>query len=306
MKINDILAEVSMDQSDEAWIKRIENWIANPPQGSKVITITPAMAAYILATFNLRNRGKKWAKIERYAKDMAEGNWKMLGDTITFTLKGLLGDGQNRLEACVESGEPFTTHVVFGIRDEDFAWKDRGKVRNPTDALVIAQLDESAAEDKVIVRPGIVAQAVRWAYLLDTNPKSRLSLEPHEVLELAQATYLPGGIEAWVGWGVKIHKATKFPAGMAAAVLYKAAQCSKTDARKFAKGWAEGPDTKLTILAKMFKLTAETKAQPGVRIHDTVRCAWAALAWNQYRRGGRSNIKTLEHWTLKDDFPDFE
>jgi len=304
MTIVDILSETALDTSDEALIRRIDGWIANPPTGSKVLTLSPKVCDHLLTHKNLRNRGKKWAKIERFADDMAKGNWKMLGDTITFTVKGLLGDGQNRLEAAVRADEPLTTHVVFGIKDEDFAWKDRGKVRNPTDALVIYQLDTE--EDKKIQRPAIVAQAVRWAHLFDTNPKSRETFEPHEILEMAKDTYLPGGIEDWVGWGVKIHKATRFPAGLAAAVLYHAADCSKSAAKAFAKGWAEGPDTKITPLRKMFKLTADMKAQPGVRIHDQVRAAWAVIAWNQYRRGGRSNVTSMSNWTLKSDFPDFE
>ncbi len=294
---------VVIDLDDEATKAKIQALIANPPLNSRVIKITPVVAEWILETYNKHNRPKKRGKIDAYAADMAAGEWKLTGDTGKFTKNGLLGDMQNRLAACVQAGTPFTTHVVFGIPDEFFPWLDRGKNRTGADALFINNLD--LPDDKKLPYPSIFANAVRWAYLLENNPKSRETFEPSEILKLGKE-YAALGLIDWIQTGVQIHRRTKFPAGMATAILYQAEKKSRSAAMQFAKGWTEGIDTRITPLRKMIQYTAETKAQPGVRIHDTVRAAWAVLAWNQFRKGGRASLQPFQNWTMMKDFPDFE
>jgi hypothetical protein len=90
---------------------QIHEWIKKPPETSRVVTITPKAAATILGIgtdtpgLNSHNRGRKPGKIKEYAEDMTKGTWHLTGDTIKFTKSGLLGDGQNRLYACVQGAQ---------------------------------------------------------------------------------------------------------------------------------------------------------------------------------------------------------
>src|SRR5215207_4207198 len=106
----------------------------NPPRESRVIKITPALAELILEHLNLKNRKRRTSSVRIYSAEMENGNWGLSGDTIKFCRKTerdapRLLDGQNRLAACVRSGVPFETHVVFGIEPDVFDRIDSGKRR---------------------------------------------------------------------------------------------------------------------------------------------------------------------------------
>lgn len=104
----------------------LDHYIKEPPETSKVFTITPRMAKAILGIGtdgvgrNTHNRNRKLKKINEYADDMNDNQWRLTGDTIKFTQSGALGDGQNRLFACVKSNKSFRSHIVFGIADDVF------------------------------------------------------------------------------------------------------------------------------------------------------------------------------------------
>lgn len=90
--------------------------------------------------------------------------WGITGDTVKFGSDGLLKDGQNRLSACVRSGKPLTTHVVFGIDPKLFARMDIGKNRNGADVFSIAGVPHA----------NHVAAAVRWwLILMSEDPADR-------------------------------------------------------------------------------------------------------------------------------------
>jgi hypothetical protein len=103
------------------------------------------LGVYVLDKKTERNRPKKHAKIKQYADDLVEGRWSVTGDTIKFGSNGLLRDGHNRLSACLRSGRPLMTHVVFGIDPEVFYRLDIGKNRNGADVFWIAGIPRPAA-----------------------------------------------------------------------------------------------------------------------------------------------------------------
>src|SRR5262245_49440085 len=107
----------------------------NPPDGSVVMEITPGVAAHIWERWRgTHNRREKPAAIKRYAGDMAKPDgWFLNGSTILFTDEHLLGDGQNRILACIRANELFKTHVVFGVPHLYFHTIDQGRVRSSGD-----------------------------------------------------------------------------------------------------------------------------------------------------------------------------
>ena len=179
---------------------------------------SPVVAEYLLKKYNIDNRPKKPTKIGLYAKAMAGKEWRLTGDTIKFSDRGLMRDGQNRMEACVESGKPFQTHVVFGVPDEFFAVMDQGKNRDGSDLLAIAGVPNSAT----------VAAGVRWAHLYETDTvKMRTTIAPPEVLRMYQERY--NDITHFVPVARTVYNTHKWPAGFIAGSLYF---LSKTDARR--------------------------------------------------------------------------
>jgi hypothetical protein len=118
------------DQHKRA-LMAIDRFIANPPDNSRVFWITPEMATYLLEKYNIANRPHKPTKIGLYASAMQAGEWRLTGDTLKFSDRGILRDGQNRLLAGAAGGSPFQSHVVFGVPDEFFSAMDQGKNRVP-------------------------------------------------------------------------------------------------------------------------------------------------------------------------------
>lgn len=118
----------------------------------KVMDITPAMAKDWLESRNANNRAKKRNAIERYARDMKNGNWELTSEGITFGCSGELLNGQNRLYAIVESGVTVkmvvATNCTSGLFDMNvrrtpadlYKMEDAGNINFTTSAMVRGKL----------------------------------------------------------------------------------------------------------------------------------------------------------------------
>lgn len=276
-------------------LDRIKHYIKNPPENSRVFTLTPDDCEELLRLYNSSNRPKKPRNIIRYSEDMGAEptQWMLTGDTLKFSDKGILRDGQNRLMSSVRCGKPFTTHIVFGIPDAAFDVLDRGKPRSGGDVLHNAGYANSNK----------LATAVSWKDRLDGNPKSRDTMEPKEALELVRTKYreLPGFINIAQG----IYRTTGTPVGMAAACLYTMSQIDPQAAASFGTAWESGQHHgRFSPLAKMHKKIAEIAQASSGRVHDTVRAAFIVIAWNLYRSRKTGRMSDF-NWTPAEDFPVF-
>lgn len=101
-----------------------------------IATITPQIAATLLRA-NTCNRPVSRMIVANYAEMMASGQWKLNGETIKVTSKGVLLDGQHRLLACVQSGTAFRAYYVEVEDDTVFDTIDVGKKRSGSDILAI-------------------------------------------------------------------------------------------------------------------------------------------------------------------------
>jgi hypothetical protein len=115
---------------------------ANPKQEVRTDPIAtwhdigPAIAADWLKR-NTLNRPKKPQKIALYAADMKSDHWPVTGTPIQFGRSGRLLDGQNRLQAIIDSGATIRMLVVEGVDDGVFDVIDGGARRTASDVLVI-------------------------------------------------------------------------------------------------------------------------------------------------------------------------
>jgi hypothetical protein len=99
--------------------------------------ITPDEARAILAMRNTFNRRPKKLLVERMAKDMANGHWLPgTAEFIKFDNEEHLIDGQNRLLAIIQCGQPQKLYVAQELDTDVRKHIDQGKARSAADVLL--------------------------------------------------------------------------------------------------------------------------------------------------------------------------
>lgn len=106
----------------------------NPHLRIYLVKITPALAELMLET-NIRNRRVSDAHVAVLSQAMKCRDMRLNGESVIFSSQGHLLDGQHRLLACVKSGVPFESVVVFGVSPKAFDTIDGGKTRSTGDVL---------------------------------------------------------------------------------------------------------------------------------------------------------------------------
>ena len=157
-------------------------WVSSTPSVIGPIGVTPEVAAEMLES-NGANRNKRDGNIDRYARDMESGHWRLTGQGIQFSKSGRLLDGQNRLMACVKAGVPFQTFVTVGLDDDAMISIDRGAPRSFADDLTIlgySRANRLAAAVSAIYRYMLTDDVAFLAS--QTNRMSMSSDEGFEVL----------------------------------------------------------------------------------------------------------------------------
>ena len=98
--------------------------------------ITPDLAREYLSR-NARNRPLSPGQVAAFAKDIREGLWHTTHQGIAFDEEGALLDGQHRLAAIAEAGEPVTMAVSRGVPRKMMTVLDVGRKRTVSDTLAI-------------------------------------------------------------------------------------------------------------------------------------------------------------------------
>lgn len=99
-----------------------------------VVLVTPELASKWLEK-NINNRSLRKQVVESYANDMKNGNWSLIGDSITFDEDDCLTNGQHRLTAVIKSGTSQYFNVMKGIPHNICV--DRPAVRSVGDNISI-------------------------------------------------------------------------------------------------------------------------------------------------------------------------
>ena len=279
--------ERSRDLSEDKALASIERYIKNPPENSRVFTITPRIAAHLIEHYNKSNRHLR-AKLTKFTAAMSDGRWMLTGDTLKFSDAHLLRDGQHRLRACVRSGTPFQTHIAFGVPDDSFKVMDQGSVRDGGDILQIAGYSNSKR----------LNHAIRWAHLIgEGRAKQRDSLDGETALALVRQQY--PDLPDYLIPAAQIYDKTGHPIGIVAAILMFAHRLNPTAAKTFQAAWIKG-DHKPTRLAAD-RVYLIKKVSSG-RVHDVVRAALLVMAWNLHVQKKSGSLKGMD-WDPEQDFP---
>lgn len=257
-----------------------------------VETITPAMAKEWLK-HNVRNRTQNKTVIQRYAREMQRGHWRLTGEAIKFDWNGDLVDGQTRLTAIVESGCTVKSAVIYNVDPEAFMYMDRGRKRTVGDTLGI--LGEHN-------RTKLAASATILKHYLDGNilrmANPALIPSTDEIVAVVKAH--PGLAEAVTRADTKAMKRLSTPSIMAF-LVYLLTEVDAQEADVFFHAMETGVgvmETSPITILRDFLLDARIKR---TRLRNDEIAAYTVKAWNAWRRG--KPMKNV-YWDMKKEgFP---
>lgn len=152
------------------------------------VKVTPELAARWLQSNGI-NRNLRMAKVNQYARDMAEGRWTFSNDDVCFDSEGVLLNGQHRLTAVVRSGQTVTLGVKRNVPRSAMPNIDTGASRTASDVLRLegernGALLAASIKQLLLIETGRIyqdtkAQGVSHSEILewlDTHPSIRESI----------------------------------------------------------------------------------------------------------------------------------
>lgn len=281
----------------ETEYKRLLELIRKPPRSERlgglyceVIKFTPELAELILKNLGSNNRPLRSRAVAKYAEFMVNDDWTLTGETIAFSDRERLRNGQHRLAACIRAGVPFETLVVFGIDDKAFDVIDSGTKRTGGDVFATAGVPYYA----------ITGKAMRWLRIMAADPTSRTSFTAHELFSdyRAMSKADQAAIARWAGEAYAVCRGTKLSAESLTALLYLMAKKNGRLTERFVGDLRKRKGNAKVLLVKMEKIGKQVLG----RIEETQRNALTILCWNAYQRNDRVTQRDLS-WTDGKTFP---
>jgi hypothetical protein len=243
--------------------------------------VAPDLAREIVRANSL-NRKLKQKHVYKLSGAWARGEYKFNGDTVCISEHGDLLDGQHRLEAVIESGQPIWCILVRGLHDDVIHTIDTDLAsRSIRDVLQIAgeQCYETLAG--AVVWKWKREVGVLQTFDMPTPAQAQAILEKYP--RLREVAVLVGTPKVWRT--VKIHS------GMMAALLFEFNELDTEDAEIFREKVLRGVDLDggspiLLLRNTLQKLaghdrTGRRKAT-AIEIYMTI-----TKAWNAWRGGER-------------------
>ena len=103
----------------------------------ELMTITPSRAEAFLR-LNKLNRSVSQHKVDEYASEMKNNQWKLTHQGISFYENNSIADGQHRLLAIIKANKPIQAFVTYGLKQESGLAIDRGRPRSVVDNIKIS------------------------------------------------------------------------------------------------------------------------------------------------------------------------
>lgn len=255
-------------------MRDVSDDVGRPPDSAKVqvraLMITPEMAEKLLDD-RAPNRSVSSAVLNKYARDMAAGRWKLNGQTIKISRHGHLIDGQHRLEAAKKSKTAFPAIIVEGLSEDVISTLDIGRRRAMSDVL------RERGESNTI----IFASALRWLWMIENNVVLAANSSPSsgELLDLLERR---PGIRASLKQVATIREI--MGSGIAAALHRTFADKDDERANMFFTRLGDGvglaSDSPILHLRERL---LRTRASNRARMAEAERVALCIKAWNAYR-----------------------
>ena len=268
--------------------------VANPPLHSVVVHVDPVMAKLILKASNDRNRPISGGSVQNLVDAHESGDFSKTGDTIKFSKKGRLLDGQYRLTSGISANKGFETHMVFGLDEDVFDILDRQRTRTPGDILAICGVKDAI----------MVAGAVRWVLHMEAGMRGRTNrgMSPRRIRELATGPMKD--LAHYTRQAEQIREAYKVPPTMCAALLFLIGQRSKATVDSFVQDWLHG--NRNYARNKAFDALSQriqtVRSQNNGALNRTVLAAMLVLAFNYWNANVAATPKSIT-WVKQWQFP---
>lgn len=244
---------------------------SRPPKlDVRVEMVTPDLAERLLVA-NTINRGISGSVVEKYARDMREGRWRLNGQTIKLTASGRLLDGQHRLEAVKKAQRPFPAIIVEGVPESCLGSLDVGHKRGLGEIL----------RDRGETNTASLASALRWLWMLK-----------HEVVLAANTSPTNGEMLELLDANPEIRRGQKYAvnlrefmgSGITSALHFVFSQKNVEQADTFFERLIDGVE--LTSTSPIYHLRErfiKIRSSHRVRVAEAERVALTIKAWNAYR-----------------------
>ena len=244
----------------------------------ETIDVTPALAKEWL-TRNMRNRPASTVTIEKYRRDMADGNWQFTGDAIRFDAAHNLIDGQHRLSAIAAMPPRFAVPllVIKGLEQRSQLVMDQGRRRTPGQQLSLLGIKHA----------NIVAAVARLTIMWEEG----LMFRDNKLQQLTTAAQ----VEQWaadnsasvalIGEHAGDIRAVDTRPSVTGTAFVRIAKINEDQAVAFLSSLATGAnlsegDPILTLKNRFHKIRRDNL---GVSERDLL--AFFILAWNAHRAG---------------------
>lgn len=240
--------------------------------------ITPDKANQILEG-NRRNRSMNLRHLARLRVTMEAGEFVYNGQPIQITKDGDLLDGQHRLMACVLSGIPFESLVIWDALPAMQETMDMGKSRTVADVLrlrghknqhVLAALGRRIAVSEVAGFRGAIT--------------STLEVSSGAVLRAAENIV---DIQRYINMSKSIAVLCNFHSGVLAYLIWSLDQVDRVDSEFFFDRLRSGEgltDGDPIHALRQFGLNRD-RAGRGTYHHNVQTAGVVIKAWNKYRQG---------------------
>lgn len=257
----------------------------------EAVQIDAEMATRLLEA-NTVNRNVASYVVDKYARDMATGAWKLNGQTIKIGRSGRLLDGQHRLHAAVKSGRSFPAIIVKGLEDKVFETFDLGARRSLATILI----------DHGEINTSVLAAALRQLWLIENGFLTSQNAAP-TVAEMLDTLERHPTIRESVRHAGRIKHITAPTLVVALHYLFR--EKSQSLADEFIERLADGANLParhpiLRLRDQLMQARNERKNKQA----DPERAAWIIKAWNAFVEGRElAHIKWAPTGSRAEAFP---
>lgn len=263
-----------------------------------VETITPDQAQAMLGK-NTHNRNVRPQRVKNLTAALGSDEWRFNGDAIRIAFDGTLIDGQHRLLACIESGEPIICIVVRGLEMEAQETIDIGAKRTVADALRLENFRGGATLGSALVL--INSWTTRGLIMRPKGGNGGANLSPMKAVELAKSlTDIESALENTTRGDLK----SMFSPSVSVAMTYLTSRVDQEASEEFWRGVIYGEnllhqDPRMALRRRLTKIV-----ESGSRRGDGKSSAFAQAsqafialsAWNNFfpDRKNRTNFQLPE------------
>lgn len=249
---------------------------------SEILTITPDVAAHWLEAYNTHNRGLRERFVQALAADIAAGQWRLNGASISFDAGGVLLDGQHRLWAIVTADMAVPSLVTIGLSPNAQEIIDTGLRRSFSDVLHLRGESNTSK----------LAALVRAVYVWNAGGRGGgTNFQPTVPQQLRTLEECPE-LREHVKYGSRVTAVFKIPNSVAGLSVWLLRRIDQADADFFFDRIIDGANlAKNSPIARLraaytTHATSRTKTPPHVLLALTIK------AWNAYRDGREVQILT--------------